>query len=344
MTPVHPRLPPASPLWQPRSSCPCSPPACRPRPGFSQAALRPSPSGGAVPDFRGQPRIPPEEHLRHATQDSARVPEKADALLLVHPFATNQPPGHPAHPGPDLRPHPLRRARPAAGAGRPDGTPYLGARMTHQGRAGVPHWCASTAIPAVDSADGVYQVRWDTLGPRGMESRGRRGGRISAAQRRQGKARRRHPAHHAARRRRRVRDHRRDRHGMAERHPPAKLNAWTARNSLYARRRRGPREADRLAAAGSARPGPGPARSATAHHPVPEGPRPAGIAREERRLGEARAALAAHVPGPGPAPASAACRTPPRRPRPPGPRRREQASQAPPGCLDHPGGLLEARQ
>lgn len=261
-----------------------------------------SPSGDAAVSADRR-RLLPEERLRHAAQDSVRVPEKADALLLAHPFASNQLPGiqrtlaqiyvRVRSAGPDLS---------TELAGRPDGTPYLGAQLTIEVAPGF-RLVRFYGVPAVDSAAGVYRVRWDTLALGEWKTvLVEVEGHLPPSA---GKER----LVGATLRTTRLADggvfETIDGTGMEwQNASPAKLNAWTARNSLYAANAEALREADRLAAAGS--PGRGLALLDLQLLAIQslKDLDPQGIAREEESLLGARSLLAARVPGGPPAPQS----------------------------------------
>lgn len=266
--------------------------------GFTPSA----PSARADVSASGRGLLP-EERLKHAAQDSARVPEKADALLLVHPFASNQLPGTARtlaqifvrirSTGPDL---------PPAAAGSPDGTPYLGAQMTIKVSPGF-RLVRLYGVPAVDSAEGVYRVRWDSL------ALGEWKAVVAEVEGYLPPSAGKERLIGATLRTTRLADG-----GVFEtiegtgmewhNGSPARLNPWTARNSLYAANAEALREADRLAAA--RRPEQGLALLDLQLLSIQslKDLDPQGIAREEQSLVDARSALAARVPGAPPAPAS----------------------------------------
>ncbi len=115
-------------------------------------------------DSAGRPEQSLNFNDHSAVQDSVRVPDKADALLLVHPLLTNQPVGFSRtlaqlyvrirSAGIDL---------PSELAGKPEGTPFLSATLTFKAAPGF-KLLKIYGVPLVDSSNGTYKVKWDTLG------------------------------------------------------------------------------------------------------------------------------------------------------------------------------------
>lgn len=245
-----------------------------------------------------------EEYLLQAKQEPAPMPGKADALILAHPFASNQPAGRMRtlaqiyfrirSAGSDL---------PQGWESKPDGTPYASAELIFKVSPGF-NLVRLYGVPAVDSGNGMYKVRWDTLGlgewrvviaelegylePSGQKERLMGGtlrtkrffdGGVFEALEGTGME-----WHRAG--------------------SPAKLNPWTARNSLYVANAEALKEAGRLAEAGE------PAlalalvdlqlQSLQALKDLD----PDGMALEEKRILESRGAVAAKVGRAQPAPAS----------------------------------------
>lgn len=342
MTPVHPRLPAglaglaALAVQVPLPLLAAGLLACGPLAG---CASRPAPSGAPGPlDFHRSLQM--DEYLQQSTQDSVRVPEKADALLLVHPFATNQPAGQARtlaqifvrirSAGPDLPP-------------APDGTPYLSARMFIKVSPGF-RMVRLYGVSAVDSVADGYQVAWDTL------SLGEWRVVVAEVEGYLPPSASKERLIGATLRTTRLTDggvfETIEGTGMEwhQAGSPAKLNPWTARNSLYLADGEALKEAGRLAEQGEA----GRALALLDLQLLTiqalKDLDPQGIADEERRLSGVRAALAAKVQNPAAAPASAPADGSKEALKPRVAAAREQASQAPQGVWSTLAGLLEVRE